>query len=123
MDHRLRHQQRAAQIDIKNTVVILHANLQCLNRLSNPRIIDQHINTPEVLKDLVDSATNGEGIGDIGCQTEVPVTTRQCAGLGGLQIQIEHHNARTLLSKAGGCGPANAALRGGTCNNRNFVFE
>nr|GFC86403.1 hypothetical protein [Tanacetum cinerariifolium] len=62
----LRHQQRAAQTDIEHFVVIRVADVEGLEGLGNTGVVDQHVDTAEVLDGLDHGVVNLCLVGDVG---------------------------------------------------------
>ena len=70
-DNRLRHQQRAAQANIKHRVIVGALDIHQLHRLGNPGAIDQYINPTVFRQNLVDGRLHLHFISDVGRQAEM----------------------------------------------------
>ncbi|SPX44368.1 Uncharacterised protein [Klebsiella pneumoniae] len=80
-DNRLRHQQRAAQANIKHRVIVGALDIHQLQRLGNPGVIDQYINPTVFRQDLFDGRLHLHFISDVGRQAEMAFANAAAAVL------------------------------------------
>ena len=98
-DHRLRHQQRAAQADIEHRVIVGAFDVHQLQRLGDPGVIDQHIDPAVFRQNLFDGRLHLHFVGDVRRQAEMAFAQGRRGGFTGFAIEVDNDHFRAVFGE------------------------
>ena len=110
VDHR-------AQIEVELAGDALRALLGQRGHGHDPGVVDEHVERPEALLDLVEERDQGRVVGDVDPEPEPAGAERGSRTLRQLAIQVAYRDARALARQRLGDRAADAAAASGDCHD------